>query len=149
SGQTNTSLVLSNVQTSANGSTYYLQVANAYGTNDSATVTLTVYSGAQIYSQPPAQVFVPGGGTASIPVTAFGAPPLFYQWQLNGANLTDNGRITGSLSNVLTITDAQLGNAGSYQVIVTNASGSVTSSVATLLVGEPPVTFNTNGSGWT
>ena len=58
---------------------------------------------------------------------------------VNWTNLTDNGRITGSLSNVLTITNAQASDEGNYRVIVTNVYGAVTSSVATLTVIVPPL----------
>lgn len=148
---TNATLVLTNVQSGDNGNTYYLQVANAFGTNDSSALpaTLTVISGMpQILVDVPAQIFVLGGGTISDPVSAFGTLPLHYQWQFNGVDLADGSRISGSQSNVLTIGNALAGDAGGYQVIVTNTFGSVTSSVSTLNVGSLPISFNTNGVGW-
>ena len=45
-GKTNATLVLTNVQTSANQSIYYVEVDNNYGTIFSTNATLTVYSGA-------------------------------------------------------------------------------------------------------
>jgi len=72
-------------------------------------------------------------------VTATGTAPLNYQWQVNGANLTDNGRITGSQSNLLALVGVLLTDAGNYQVIVTNAYGSATSAVATLAIVAPPL----------
>jgi hypothetical protein len=125
-------------------------VANLYGTNLSSTVTLIVVSGIpQIYADVPVEVFVMPGMTTSIPVAAYGTLPLAYQWQFNGANLADNGRITGSQSsNVLTIAKAQAGDAGGYQVVVSNGSGSITSSVASLVVGTLPFGFNYNGQSW-
>ncbi|HTV41600.1 MAG TPA: immunoglobulin domain-containing protein [Candidatus Sulfotelmatobacter sp.] len=79
------------------------------------------------------------GETAQFNVEAVGSQPLSYQWQLNGANLADNGSISGSQSNVLTIPDAQVVDSGDFQVIVTNSFGSVTSAVAALTVGTSPV----------
>jgi hypothetical protein len=83
---------------------------------------------------------VPASG-AGFSVVAMGTPPLAYQWYFssNGAAGADSPlagktNATVSLSAVLQAT-----NAGSYFVIVTNASGSVTSSVATLTVFRAPV----------
>jgi len=59
---------------------------------------------------------------------------LSYQWQMDGTNLTDGGQINGAISNVLTISNVQLTNSGSYSVVVTNTAGSVTSSNAVLSV---------------
>lgn len=157
SGETNSTLVLPNVQPAQAGS-YYLEVSNIYNATpvDSQGVTLTVVSGApQIFVDVPTNVLVPQGFTISIPVTAYGTEPLTYQWQMgttNGqsfVNLSDNSRITGSLSNILTIANAQIGDIGDYQVIIANGSGSITSSIAALTVASEPVSFYVNGGGWT
>jgi hypothetical protein len=91
-----------------------------------------------IYSQPANQV-AGLGQTVMFSVTALGTAPLGYQWQLNAANLADNGRITGSQSNLLAIAGVLSSDAGAYQVVVTNAYGSVTSAAAMLTVVLPPV----------
>jgi uncharacterized repeat protein (TIGR03803 family) len=88
----------------------------------------------QITTQPTNQSVV-NGGTVALAVGAAGAPPLFFQWQHNGTNLLDNSRIAGSRGNVLTIDNASSNDVGSYQVVVTNAYGSVTSAIAGLFVG--------------
>ena len=102
-----------------------------------------------IVTQPLSGIVLPGNAFTTAVTVNGSTDALTYQWQFNGANLSDNGRITGSLSNALTITNAQLSDVGSYQVVVTNAYGAVTSSVAMLMIGALPVTFNTNGLGWT
>ncbi len=71
------------------------------------------------------------GGTAVFGARAYGAPTLRYQWRFNGTNITS---ATGSS---LSVTGAQATNAGSYTVVVTNASGAVTSRVAKLTVTTP------------
>jgi hypothetical protein len=158
SGQTNATLVLTNVQASDNGSSYFLEVNNAFNTApvDSATATLTVISGLpQIMADVPLQVFVQGGGNITIPVTAFGTMPLIYQWQasdtnaLTWTNVLDSSRVTGSTNNVLAITNAKKTDAGAYQVVITNSFGAVTSSIAQLTVGSLPIGFNGSGLGWT
>ena len=72
------------------------------------------------------------GNNASFSVTATGASPLSYQWRFN------ENPISGANSAVHTVTNAQSSDAGSYDVVVSNTSGSVTSSVATLTVRVPP-----------
>ena len=88
-----------------------------------------------IVSQP-ASAKVSLGGTASLTVGVAGMPPFAYQWQLNGTNLSDGSEFTGTTTSNLTINPVQLSDAGSYQVIITNISGSVTSLVAALTVNS-------------
>jgi hypothetical protein len=78
-----------------------------------------------IISQP-ANQSVSAGQTASFAVTATGIPAPTYQWLLN------NSVIPGATGTNYTIPSAVRTNAGNYSVVVSNASGSVTSSVATL-----------------
>jgi hypothetical protein len=68
------------------------------------------------------------GSTAILRVGAEGVAPLAYQW------LYDNNSITGATNETYSLTNAQLSDAGSYSVIVTNPFGSVTSTVATLTI---------------
>jgi alpha-tubulin suppressor-like RCC1 family protein len=79
------------------------------------------------------------GGDASFSVAATGKAPLSYQWQLNGVNLTDMGQISGSLSNTLNLGMITANEAGGYRVIVTNAYGSITSTVAALAIVPFPI----------
>jgi hypothetical protein len=89
----------------------------------------------------PSDQTILAGGNATLTVTAFGVAPFSYQWLFNGTNITD------ATNSSLTISSLTHTNAGSYQVIVTNAFGSVTSSVATLTVSlPPPVIFSTNST---
>jgi hypothetical protein len=57
-----------------------------------------------------------------------GTSPINYQWQFNCTN------ISGATTNSLTLTNAQMFNAGNYFLIVTNAAGSLTSSPASLII---------------
>lgn len=84
------------------------------------------------------------GGSASFSLQAEGAPPLRYQWRLNGTNLPKATNLTLSISNV------GLFNAGPYAVVVSNSFGAVTSAVAFLTV-DPELVFRiialeTNGA---
>jgi uncharacterized repeat protein (TIGR03803 family) len=86
-----------------------------------------------ITAQPPSEI-VTNGSPAFFAVGVSGAAPLFYQWQKNGTNLTDGGNISGSATNALSLIAATTDDAGNYSIIITNAGGSVTSSVVTLSV---------------
>jgi len=152
-GATNTALVLDRVMATDASTNYYVVVTNSYGAATSAVTSLTV----SVTNIPPiiwtnvqTPFWVEVGGSVSNSIAVVGSPPLSYQWQFNGTNLTDDGRITGSQTNVLSIAGAQDGDAGGYQVIVTNSYGSITSSVAALtVVGAQPIGFNGYGPGWT
>jgi hypothetical protein len=71
------------------------------------------------------------GASASFSVVALGRPPLNYQWYSDGAILP------GATTRTLTYTNPAAGHQGTnYQVVISNDSGSVTSSIANLtLVG--------------
>jgi hypothetical protein len=78
------------------------------------------------------------GQSVTFTVTASGDPPLSYQWQANGTNLSDGPNISGSATRQLILGAITLADAGSYRVIITNYYGSVTSSVAILALGGAP-----------
>ena len=84
-----------------------------------------------IASQPTSQT-VMVGATASFNVAASGWSPLSYQWSFNGTNLD---RATNA---VLTLSNVQAAQAGTYAVLVTNAFGSMLSSNAVLTVTPAP-----------
>ncbi|MFC1465717.1 MAG: endonuclease/exonuclease/phosphatase family protein [Candidatus Brachytrichaceae bacterium NZ_4S206] len=95
-----------------------------------------------ILVQPQSQTH-PVGATAQFFVTAEGAAPLAYQWRLFGTNLP-GATAPNLIRSALTTHDA-----GPYTVVVTNAAGAVTSSVAVLTV-IAPATNSYNGllAGW-
>jgi len=78
----------------------------------------------------PSSLSVAGGAAASFTVQATGIPAPSYQWRHYGTN------VSGGTSATLNIATAFAGDAGSYTVIVSNSAGSVTSSTATLAVGN-------------
>ena len=77
---------------------------------------------------------VDSGGSVSFTGVVSGTPPLTCQWLLNGAT------IPGATSTNITIANAQTTNAGNYSLVVTNISGSVTSSIVSLTVYPPQAT---------
>jgi hypothetical protein len=86
----------------------------------------------------PTNQAVPIGNTAMFSTVATGSAPLAYQWRSNGINLSNGGNVSGATTNTLTLTAITTNNAGNYFVIVTNAYGANTSSVATLFVNVTP-----------
>ena len=67
-------------------------------------------------------------------MTALGTAPLSFQWLQNGTNLDNVGNVSGVQTPTLTLANVAGNNAGTYQAIVSNSWGSVTSQVATLTV---------------
>jgi alpha-tubulin suppressor-like RCC1 family protein len=94
--------------------------------------------GLSITSQPQNQTLALGAG-AVFNVGVAGPPPIGYQWRKEGKPLANGGRISGAQTATLTITNTQLGDMGNYSVFVTNLSGQLLSSNATLLGPYPPV----------
>jgi hypothetical protein len=65
-------------------------------------------------------------------VEAIGAPPLAYQWLLNGAP------IPGGTSSILSLTNVDTSRVGAYTVVVTSSAAAATSDPATLLLSSTP-----------
>lgn len=81
----------------------------------------------------PKSVQVASGTAASFSVTATGFGPFTYDWQFNGASLGIHS------TNKLSYASATAAQAGDYQVIVSNSSGSVTSDIVSLVITGPPI----------
>jgi hypothetical protein len=90
-------------------------------------------SAAPIIPDQPDSLAMFEGRTAVFSVAASSDSPLSYHWRKNGAELADGGRISGSSTAALTVSNATMGgdDAG-YDVVVSNPSGSVTSLLAVL-----------------
>ena len=129
-GGTNNTLTLVNV-TSSNAGVYDAVVWNPAGTNTSLPATLTVLLPPSITASPTNQgILVSNSVTFS--VTAIGMAPLRYQWRKAGVP------ISGATTDTYAVAIVQTNDAGSYDVVVTNAVGSATSGAAVLTVFYPP-----------
>jgi autotransporter-associated beta strand protein len=84
---------------------------------------------------PPYVVTQPGpqtvdqGAPVTFTIDAQGSEPLVYQWRLNGSPVGDP-----TTTPQLVIDSVAAGSAGSYDCVITNAAGTVTSQSATLTV---------------
>jgi len=77
----------------------------------------------------------PAGENTTFHVTIGGVAPLGCYWQKDGAPVAAVADIDGPSDKVsLTLTNVQLTDAGGYALVVTNASGSVTSALATFTI---------------
>ena len=91
---------------------------------------------------PPTSQGVGIGTNAVFSAAALGTLPLSYQWLFNSAPISDGGRLSGTASPTLSIATAQTNDAGSYQLVVSNSLGVITSSVANLSVVLRPSILN-------
>ncbi len=132
---TNVSLTISNV-TQAGAGTYNFVVTNFWGNTSSSNATLTVTSPLSV-SAPQSQTNY-AGKNVNLSVTPSGSAPFGFQWQKAGVNLATGGNISGATTNMVSFAPAAVTNSGNYQVVVTNLSGSVTSSVAVVSIGPVP-----------
>lgn len=132
---TNFFLGLSNVQLNFTG-TYSVVASNALGSAGRLVRLEVVESAPIIIGQPADQSTYPGGGTATFRVVAEGSEPLFYEWFLNGI------QIPGANSNLFSLNDVRLRQAGQYSVSVLNLFGETPSQKARLSIG-PVIAWGT------
>jgi sugar lactone lactonase YvrE len=108
---------------------------------DNQTIRLGIFPAAPAITAQPQNQTVPAGSNVQFSVTATGKPAPTYQWFFNGT------AISGATSSSYSPTSVQSTNAGDYTVTVSNSSGSVTSSAATLTVNAAPNPTLSSGSG--
>ncbi len=110
----------------------------ACGHDPATTGTAQTQIATQTTTQPqittqPANQSVSAGQTATFSVAATSTTPLQYQWRNSGSAIA--GAIGSSYTTPATVS---ANNGSSYTVIVTNATGSMTSNAATLTVTAAP-----------
>ena len=113
---------------SSDAGSYDVVVSNSAGSVTSSAAILTVSaanSAPAITAQPVAQSVAVGAGV-TLTVTASGSGTLAYQWRKGGVV------IGGATASSYTIASAAASDAGNYDVVITNANGSVTSNAVAL-----------------
>ena len=136
SGTNVSSYTLTNVQTNQSGK-YSVEVINDLGSVTSPSATLTVVPPPVIITQPLSRTNNTASA-ATFSVVVYSVSALSYQWQENGTNLANGGKISGATNSTLTIMSVSYHEVAIYSVRVTNLGGSVTSSNAVLTVIPPP-----------
>ena len=82
----------------------------------------------------PASVTVNAGQTAMFSVAASGTAPISYQWRKNSANISG-----ANAASYTTPAATTADNGAKFDVVVSNAAGSITSAQAMLTVNSAPV----------
>lgn len=141
-GGTNSVLVLNNIQPWQNGA-YSCLVVNAAGSAVSADANIALVYGAAILEQPQSVSLRGSTNTAdygsttnrsaAFNVVATSSSPITYQWRFNGVP------IPGATTPSLTVTNVTLAQDGAYDVVVTDAIGSLPSQPARLSVLLAPM----------
>ncbi len=131
-GRTGATLSLSGLTTADAGS-YSVSASNSIGSVTSNTANLTVTGGTSTtppaITAQPASINAAVGGSATLVVTATGSPS--FQWRKNGSAIIGANGASFSFGE-LAATDT-----ASYDVVLTNSLGTVTSSSATVIVSTP------------
>ena len=109
--------------------TFTVTVTDAVGATATQSFSLGVNTAPVITTQP-VSANVNLNGTATFSVVATGFPTPTYQWKKGGNDITGNASATTA---TLTLTNSQLTDEDGYTVVVTNASGSATSTPAATL----------------
>ncbi len=144
SGTTTATLTISNALGSDVGN-YSVLVSNVNGSALSSNATIVGPFPPAILTQPLAQS-VEAGASASFSVGAVGQGQLGFRWRKQGTNISDGGKFSGAATFSLTVSSVQAAEMWNYSVVVSNAYGSVTSSLAPLSL-SPLVAWGHNGFG--
>lgn len=133
-GATDVTYTVQSAVLADNGAAFSVDVSNSLDTAVSQPGRLTVSTllAPPKITQQPIGMFVNVGQTASFVVKASGSEPLRFQWRRNGSDLP------GSTASTITIPNAQVEDAGSYDVVVRNEAGTATSVSANLAVMVTP-----------
>ena len=130
-GATGATLLVPNVS-DANAGNYSVQVTSGAASVFSTVAALSVIDVPVISIQPQSQSPV-AGATAVLAVGATSLAAPSYQWLFNGQP------VPGATSRRLYLFNVGDTNDGDYDVVVANAFGATTSTIATLSVVDPPV----------
>lgn len=129
----------------------YLRFATTVGASGTLSFSAVYLNGFQLMEYPKPVITTdlpPGpsavvGGSFILTVEATGEGTLTYRWRKGGVNLsngaTGNGSTySGVTTQTLTLTNVQAGDAGNYDVVVTNPGGGTVSSTASLSISATP-----------
>lgn len=110
---------------------YRVVASNNYGTAESSAM-LTVRT-TPVFSSHPASANLAQGGSTTLSAGVAGPGPLSFQW------LKDGDPVPGATASTLQLNNVTTGDAGSYQLQVSNSYGTATSQAAVIQVNTPPV----------
>jgi hypothetical protein len=133
-GATSASYAIGAVGLQDDGAQYTVVVGNSGGAVTSQSAVLTVVPVAPTLTTQPQAQMVLEGATATFTSVAAGSAPLHFQWRKNSV------AISGA-NNASYVTPATAGgdSGALFDVVVSNAAGSIASATALLTVGTVPV----------
>jgi predicted extracellular nuclease len=99
-----------------------------YSDHDPVVIGVNLTAPPTITVAPTSQTGSVDGGSVTLSVSAIGFPGPTYQWRKDGA------AIDGATNASLTFATPHVSDSGSYDVVITNAYGSVTSDPVTLTI---------------
>lgn len=123
--------------------TNYINGARFTGTNDAFLSEIVFAPGVPVVSIEPTNLTIGLGATAVFNATVSGAAgQIIFQWQTNGTNLVNGGRISGANSLTLTITNAQTSDSSTNYGMIAKSSGGTNeqSGVILTVLGVPYIT---------
>ena len=127
---TNTTFALE-ATTRYNGGSYWASFSGPLGQDRTRTAQVTILS-PPVFTRSPTGGSLPEGGGISLSAAVGGTAPYLLQWFRNGIG------VPGAVSASLTLTNLDLGQDGSYELVASNAYGVVHSSPAQVTVMVPP-----------
>ncbi len=130
-----TATLLISAVTSARAGSYTVLVNNNGVVAESAAAVLTVHV-APVFTLQPHSATANPGETVVFEAEASGFPAPAYQWFKDAQPLVDGGRVSGSSTGSLRLSDLVAGDEGVYTVRITNAAGSAESGAAMLTVTD-------------
>jgi len=132
---TNSAQLVSQLTVTINSNAYVLTLPQSpyIGQTVVATVSLSSSNVAPVIVTQPASTNIVAGNVATFNIVAAGMPAPSYQWQRSNTNIA--GATAASYSFAASVAD----NGASFTCVVSNSSGSVTSSPAVLSVNDTPV----------
>lgn len=137
---TNWSTFSGTVTASGGTISLFLDQLNGTSSNKAAgfdNITMVVVScpdAPPTITQHPAAQNVCTGANATFSVAATGDGTLTYQWQKNTVNISNGGHYSGCTTATVSVAGADTNDAADYRCVVANASGSVTSNAAALIL---------------
>lgn len=125
----------------------YDSAGNTSEQSDMAVATTIPDTVPPSFTQHPQATDVCEGETATFTVVASGSGTLNYQWQKDGADLSNAGHYSGVNTATLTISNADNSDVAGYRCVVTSTFGTATSNAAALTVLDctTPVSVSSDG----
>ncbi|HEY5909463.1 MAG TPA: choice-of-anchor tandem repeat GloVer-containing protein [Verrucomicrobiae bacterium] len=130
---------IASAQPSDAGDYYAILSGAGWGLRTSPTATLAVRPYSLSFIQQPSSQTVAAGQAVDFRAVAGGAVPMFYQWFFNVTNA-----ISAATNSILHLPAVYFPQSGTYEVVVSNAVGAITSSPALLTVLDPYISRQPN-----